>query len=227
MRNDKKLIIEERKKGKSYNQLSKNFGIPKSTLSYWLKDIKLSNEAKQKINVRVNNTSVKALIRRNKEQSIIAKVNSEIIRQEAKSETVKLINNKLFLLGISLYWAEGYKKGAYGSKWKCVDFANSDSEMLKIMMKFFREICKVEDQNFKIQLIAHKNVNFKKSIKYWSKVLAVPNQQFFKTNTSMNLNSKGLRKNTLKHGTVHIRVYNTKLFYKIVGWIEGLKLVYK
>jgi len=28
----------------------------------------------------------------------------------------------------------------------------------------------------------------------------------------------------LTHGTVHIRINNVKLFFRIIGWIDGLKL---
>ncbi|MFA5360480.1 MAG: hypothetical protein WC320_00675 [Candidatus Paceibacterota bacterium] len=42
MRKDKDLAIELRKKGKSYNQISKEIEISKGTLSYWFSNTKWS-----------------------------------------------------------------------------------------------------------------------------------------------------------------------------------------
>jgi len=222
MRKDKQKAIALRKKGNSYAQINKILGVPKSTLSYWLKDTKLSESAKKKVSNRVYEKSIKALIRRNIKQTQVAQEKAEKIQKQSKVEVLKLKSNRLFIIGVCLYWAEGYKKGAYGSKWKGVDFANSDPEMINIMMTFFRKICKVKEDKFKIQIIAHKNVNFHKAIQYWSKVTSISKNQFFKT--SYSINSKSKRKNnTLPHGTIHIRINNVELFHKIIGWIEGIK----
>ncbi len=225
MRNDKKAVIKLRKKGYSYKQISNKFKIPKSTLSYWLRNIQLSNHAKNKIKERVNKTSVEALIKRNKQQTAIAQQRANKIRNSAVKESRKLVGQQLFLIGVALYWAEGYKKGAYGSKWKSVDFANSDSEMIRIMMRFFREICEVRDQKIKLQVIAHKNIKKKKAISFWMNITGIPEQQFFKISkpTNDNSNTQKRKGNTLPYGTVHIRINDVKLFFRIIGWIEGLK----
>jgi Homeodomain-like domain len=225
MRKDKNQAIKLRLEGKSYSQVSKALNIPKSTLSYWLKDLKLSKRAQLLIEQRVNETSIKALIKRNKNQTYLAKKRSEEIKKKAIREAGKLKDNKLFLIGVALYWAEGYKKGAFGSKWKGVDFANSDPEMIKLMISFFKSICKVENEKIKIQIIAHSNVDINKAIKYWSRVTKIPKRQFNKTyQQSTSKKSKNPRKNkTLIYGTVHIRINNVKLFFRIIGWIEGFK----
>ena len=57
MRKDKNLAIKLRKQGYSYNQINDKLGISKSTLSYWLRDIKISSQAQNKINSRVYNKS--------------------------------------------------------------------------------------------------------------------------------------------------------------------------
>jgi len=216
--------IDLRKQGFSYNEISGKLKIPKSTLSLWLSNIELSQKAKDRISARVNKGSIAGLLKRNKNQTILAQKRADEIRRLAKIETLGLLRNRLFLTGISLYWAEGYKKGAYGSKWKAVDFANSDPDLVRIMMKFFRKICKVENSKIKIQLIAHKNVDIKKAIRFWSNLTKIPESQFIKTCCAVSIYSKGKRnKNSLTQGTVHIRINDVKLFFRIIGWIDGLK----
>lgn len=225
MRKEKTQSIKLREQGFSYNEINRKLGISKSTLSLWLSKIELSQKAKDRISNKVYAGSAAGLIKRNKNQTVLAKKRSEEIREKAKNEVPNLINKKLFLLGVSLYWAEGYKKGANGSKWKAVDFANSDPEMIKIMMKFFRNICKVDNTKIKIQLIAHRNVDIEKAVVYWSKLTAVTKNQFIKTYSSPTRPSKNKRKaNSLTYGTVHIRINDVKLFFRIIGWIDGLKI---
>ena len=52
MRHDKQVAINLRKTGQSYLQISQALEVPKSTLSYWLKNIKISKQAQEKISKR-------------------------------------------------------------------------------------------------------------------------------------------------------------------------------
>jgi hypothetical protein len=224
MRHDKKIAINLRKTGQSYLQISQALDVPKSTLSYWLKNIKISNRAQEKISKRAYFKSVEALIKRNKNQTVVADLKAQAILKESTAEAKRLVNDKLFVAGVSLYWAEGYKKGAYGSKYKSVDFTNSDPEMIKIMMKFFRKFCKINEDKFKLLLMAHPNINIDKTISFWSDITKLPRSQFTKTQTAISKSSKFKRPiNSLLHGTIHIRVYDVVMFYKVIGWINGLK----
>lgn len=224
MRHDKKIAINLRKTGQSYLQISQALQVPKSTLSYWLKNIKISERAQEKISKRAYFKSVEALIKRNKNQTVVADLKAQIILKESAAEVKKLVNDKLFVAGVSLYWAEGYKKGAYGSKYKSVDFTNSDPEMIKIMMKFFRKFCKINKNKFKLLLMVHPNINVDKTISFWSNITKLPRSQFTKTQTAISKSSKFIRPiNSLQHGTIHIRIYDVAIFYKIIGWVNGLK----
>jgi len=226
---DKEKAINLRIQGLSYGQIQAILAIPKSTLSCWLKDIELSETAKHKILARVHNTSVAALIRRNKLQTTLAQDRSNLIRVLAKKEFRVLLKNKtkrnLFLTGVSLYWAEGYKQGAYGGKNKNIDFTNSDPKMVKLMLNFFTEICSVDKSKIKIQLMAHKNLNHNQAINFWSKLLKLPKNNFNKV-YSLPIRPSS-RPNRLAHGTVHLRFSDVKVFFRIIGWLDGLQEYFK
>ena len=223
MRDDKNKALVLRKQGESYSQINKTLGVPKSTLSLWLKDVELTDEARQKIIKRGSRISTKILIQRNKYQTVLAEERATRIRNTAKQEASSRMQEPLFISGVSLYWAEGYKRGASGSKWKCVDFTNTDPEMVRVMMDFFRKICFVDESQFKAQLIAHPNIDLQGAVEYWSLITGIPQVQFIKTCTSISVRSGQKKINNLTYGTVHIRVYDVKLFFKIIGWIDGLK----
>ena len=213
MKQKKKLAIQLRKDGNSYSQITKEIGVVKSTLSYWLKDIEISEKAKKKISERSYERSTLKLIQRNKRQTILAKERVEEIKLIGENEFKIFAKDDLFIIGVSLYWAEGYKKGAYGSKWKVVDFVNSDEEMIILMMKFFRKYFKEYEEKFKIQIIVHPNVNIDKAVIRWSEVTGLTKDKFIKTCAKLNKSSKGIRnKKSLPFGTAHIRIYNVKCF---------------
>lgn len=224
MRKDRLFAIKLRKQGNSYSQINKLLKIPKSTLSYWFNDLKISERAQSKISSRAHKLSIEGLIRRNKNQTILAREQAEKIRRLAHMESYKFLKDPLFLTGLSLYWAEGYKKGADGSKWKSIDFANSDPEMIKVIMKFFRRFLGINDSRIKIQLMAHRNVDIDKAVRFWSNLTQIPKEQFIKTSVAISKSSKNRRNpKSLTHGTVHIRINDVKLFFRIIGWIDGLK----
>ena len=66
MRNDKHLAIKMRERGKSYNKISKELSIPKSTLSGWLADADWSKEIKMELTRKVNYVARKRLLLINK-----------------------------------------------------------------------------------------------------------------------------------------------------------------
>jgi len=223
MRSDKKKAIKLRLSGKSYNQIREILNIPKSTLSTWLKDIKLSKQAQFKIESRVNKLSIYKLIKRNKEQTIIAKANHQKIRVEAIIEANELLREPLFITGTSLYWAEGYKKGWEKSKWKSIDFANSDPEMIKIMLLFFNKYLKIEKKDIKIQIMGYERDDIEKYKSFWHNLTSVPKENFFRPHLTLSKSSKKKVTTKLKYGTIHLRINNVNAFFRLSGWIDALK----
>lgn len=136
------------------------------------------------------------------------------IQENAKSE-IKLFTAREFkLTGLMLYWSEGAKS-------KFVDFANSDPEVISLMIKWFRNICGVKDSRFRVQLHLHNGQDEKKMKQFWSSVTKLPLKQFHKSYVKPE--GTGHRKNRLYYGTVKIRICDKNLLHKILGWIEGVK----
>ena len=224
MRKEKAEAIILRRKGLSYSQIAKRLNLSKSTLSFWLKGIVLSSKLQQKINKRANQESREALIRRNKMQTELAAIRAQEIKRAAENEAKKLIKQPLFIMGVSLYWAEGYKMGDNGSKWKSFDLANSDPEIIKLMIRFIKKYLPEGYPKIVIQIIGHDNIDIKKAVSYWSQLTGVSKNRFIKTTIYNNTSSKGIRnKKRLPYGTIHLRINDVKIFFRIIGWINEIK----
>ena len=114
-----------------------------------------------------------------------------------------------------MYWAEGDKN------WReKVKFTNSDETMIILIMRWFREICNVPEEKFRISLHIH-DLHFNFNVKnYWAKITKVPKGQFHKTYVKKSALRQ--RRNVLYNGTCAITVNNKDLFRRIMGWKLGL-----
>ena len=211
---EKEKARKLRKQGKSINQIVAEAGLSKASVSEWVRDIVLTKSQKEKISKR--GRSIESIEKRRISRLKNEQNKRQIIINKAKKDIIKISLKELKLIGIMLYWGEGGKTG------RVVRLANSDPEIIKIMMRLFREICNVPENKFNghIHTFAHANIN--KTEKYWSKITRIPKKQFYKT--YIKPSSASLQKrNTLPFGTFDIYVCDTKLFLTIIGWIEKIK----
>lgn len=228
MRKDKGEAIKLRLKGFSYSEINKKLDIPKSTLSLWLRDLEISDNARSRIRNRHKKKSLEGLIKRNKQQTSKAKDRAKKIRINAKSKIGKLTKRDLMMLGLSLYWGEGYKrpivKDGKEKTYHPVSLSNSDPEIIKIFIKFLIEIYNVPKEKIKLSVRLYKHMNEKKIINFWLTITDLPKENLYKTGYKISRSSKGNRPfNRLPYGTVQVRVNSTEIYHKIMGMIEGLK----
>ncbi len=125
---------------------------------------------------------------------------------------------RLKLLGITLYWAEGYKT----EKSSGIDFANSDAAMQALFLRFLREVCQIDETRITVLLYSHNLKNVPAQIRYWSRQLNVPQENFSKPYIAKSVS--GLeKKSKMPYGLVHLRYADKKLLWQILDWIEELK----
>ncbi len=215
-----KLIEKEkarslRKKGYSINQIVKEMGFSKASVSIWVRDIRLTKAQRKKLSER--GRSVESIERRRASRLVNENRKRREVIDKAKEDFTKISLRELKLIGIVLYLGEGAKtlRGK-------VAIANSDPLVIKIMARFLREICKVPESKFRGQVHTFTHANIGKTEKYWSKITGIPRKQFYKTYIKPSSASLQKRK-TLPFGTFDLSVNDTKLLLTILGWIEKIK----
>lgn len=211
----KKISIARylRQTGKSLTEISDGLHIAKSTAHLWCLDIQLSQNQKTIIRNRNQGYKLGALANKEKRQKEVF-----LIKQKSAKEIERFNKNDLKRLkdiGAMLYWAEGTKKNV-------VDITNSDPEIIKIAMLWFRKICCVADDKFRASIFYHSGQNEDEMKKYWSEISGIPLNQF--TKSMFKEEGTGHRRNILYNGTFKIRVNNKNLLYRILTWIEQLHI---
>ena len=227
MRKEKEQAMALRLQGYSYNEINEKLGIPKATLSGWFTGIVLSPAAQNRIKKRVQAKSIAGLIKRNKLQTHLARKKSSEIRIAARGRIKKLSPYELLLVGTALYWAEGYKKpmvrNGQERTYHAISFTNADPVMVKIFIKFLKNILNIPNDKIQASLRIFKHINEKEALNYWQKITGLNANNFKKTYYGISKSSQGKRPfNRLPYGTIQIRIGDTNNFHKIMGFINGL-----
>ncbi|MBI4009287.1 helix-turn-helix domain-containing protein, partial [Candidatus Roizmanbacteria bacterium] len=165
-----------RREGKSIKEIAKKLHVSPGSISVWCRDIELSKNqilTLQKRMLDINYGNRSKYLKRIKEET-----NKKIIHlnSEGVKEINKLSKREIFLVGVALYWAEGFKKDHQ------VGFATSDSKMAKFFIHWLELSFKITHKDLILRVTA--NISYKNKIKnlekYWSEKLNIPLQQFSK-----------------------------------------------
>jgi hypothetical protein len=211
---EKEKARKLRKQGKSINQIVAEAGFSKASVSEWVRDIVLTKAQKNKISMR--GRSIESIEKRRINRLANEQNKRQIIINTAKKDFTNISSEQLKLIGIILYLGEG------GKTQRTTRLTNSDPEIIRIMMRFFRETCNVPENKFSGHIHTFTHTDIRKTEEYWSKVTGIPVNQFYKTYTKPS--SASLQKrDTLPFGTFDIYVNDVKIFLTITGWIERIK----
>lgn len=212
---EKKQALELRLNGKSIKEIAKLLGVAKSSVSLWVRNVELTEYQKKYLKEK---GLLKEKIERSRNTRLLnEKIKRDLIINPAIESVPEIDDEKLWLIGVMLYWGEGSKTR------RAVRFANSDPDLIKMMMLFFRYICEVPESKFRGYIHIHEHLNYRAAELYWSKITDIPLSQFLKTYRKPNKSSQN-KKDTLPYGTLDVYVYDAQLFYKIVGWSRGISI---
>jgi hypothetical protein len=203
-----------RKKGMSMNEIVKMTGYSKASVSDWTKDIILTKRQKERLSLK--GRSMESVERRRKSRLFNESKKRQVTTDKAKGDFSNLSQRDLKIIGSMIYWGEGGK-----TKRNMARISNSDPVIVKVIMRYFREVCGVPNSKFRASVHTFAHANVKKTLIYWSRVSGIPTEHFFKTYIKQS-NASLYKRKTLPFGTLDIYVCDTKVFLTIMGWIEKI-----
>ena len=201
-----------RRRGKSYRYISAKLLISKGTLSEWFKKFKWSENIKTRLSEEARKKTLKRIpqfVANNQKRWHDWR---ESYRLEAIKEFGRIKNNKLFIAGTMLYWAEGDN----GERSSLVRLTNTDPRMVRTFIDFTIKFCKVRQESIRIGLILYPDLNEAICKNFWSKRVRVSLEQFYKTQII-----KGRHPTKrLENGICSVIVGGRGLKEKIKTWID-------
>lgn len=205
-----------RDSGYSYNMINAKLQVAKSTLSNWFKDRPFTPN--KKVVARIKYGPIRSGA--NKHNRKVEEIRK--LLKEGAGEVGKVSRRDLWLLGLGLYIGEGAKTN------ESVRIINSNPDVIKLSMKWFREICGLSDENITVMMHLYPDNDIEECLRFWRKVTSLSRASFRKTQIDRRGNKSILRKNKLPYGTVHLTVVGAgdpekgvRLFRRINGWMSG------
>jgi len=208
---EKARFLRERK-GLSYNEIKKDLGVSKSTVSLWCRDIQLSEKQNERLRYnRLNSPKLGALANRIKREKEI-----EIIRNKARKEINKMNLDAFKIAGTILYWAEGAKTQSTG-------LSNSDPKIIEFIVCWFKKFFNIKPHQITAHLHIYYGNDDLRIKKFWSKTTGIPLRNFGKS--FIKPKGTGHRTNILPNGVIKIRIKGKgteNLRHRIITWSEKI-----
>ncbi len=206
----KPQAIQLRQKGISLREVEKMLKIPRSTLSGWFRNIKLTKKQQEKIKsnwlknlgkarkqaVKWHNKQKEArlMIAKNKAKEVLSKLN--------------LKDNSIIELGLSmLYLGEGSKDGR-------TLLGNSNPLILKFFISALKKIYELDITKIKCELHLRADQNPAEMRKFWSEELSIPVSSF--TSVSLDKRTTGRPTYDTYHGVCIVRCGNIAIQRRLV-----------
>lgn len=207
----KKEAIDLRKRGNTYGMIIKkiNVKIPKSTLSYWFKKIKLSKKAIKKMDSSIYQNMKKARIiaintKKEKRIAYLEKIKNKVIhlnKIQKNRDVAKIIL-------ATLYLGEGSKNRS------SIMFGNSDPKIIRLFLKLLRLCYSIDESKFRCTLQCRADHNITELEKFWQKVTNIPSDKFYKARIDPRTIGKKSKKLDYK-GVCRIDYFSADIFNEI------------
>lgn len=210
-----------RKHGESIGIIARKLQVSKSTVSYWCRGIVLNDAQIDALAHHQKTAGAAALFRaaekKRQERQVDISTQSKVGGQDVGS----LNRRDLFMLGLGLYWGEGYKHGNDE-----LGFTNSDPDMVLVYLQWLKNVYGVQKQRvtLRVSINALHRHREKSIVSYWSRVTGIPQKQFTKTSFISTAAQKHYANPNKHYGTLRIKVRGgTQLRRRILGSIAAVK----
>lgn len=209
----KNRVINLRKTGNTYSEICKILkrNIPKSTISYWCKNILLSksqrNRIEQVVKTNINKgRAIALIINKRKRIKYLQSIKQRI------SHLPKMMKNRdVAKIALAmLYLGEGSKK-TKGS----VVFGNSDPRIINVFMRLLRYCYNIHKSKFRCTVQCRADQDIHKLERFWSKITRIPPSQFYKTRVDPRTIGKPSNKLDYK-GVCKIDYFSADLFNELM-----------
>ena len=208
-----RALYLRRKKGYSYSEIMAEVPVAKSTLSLWLRGLKIKKKHQARLQQKQverwrRNFNLGEWNRKKRQDEILT------IREQATAQISPLTDRELFVAGVMLYWAEGAKGNG-------LSISNADPVFIEFIMHWFRKSLHISEDRFVASLHYHEGQNEQKMRIFWSELTGIPLDSFRKGFCKPP--GTGHRTHHLQWGVIRITVRKgSDLFHQIMGWKNGL-----
>lgn len=199
----KEKALRMRKSGESIAVIASSLEIPKATVSYWCRDVMLSVQQMRILQEKSKRAGVLASLRLSERARLRRLSAMRTYTAKGAHDVGALSRRDLFMVGLGLYWGEGYKKGSQE-----FGFSNSDPTMVRTYIAWLESVFGIDKKDL-ILRVSINNIHAKREthvLCFWERLLGVPRIQFTKTSFIKSQSRKVFKNSTKHYGTLRIKV---------------------
>jgi hypothetical protein len=195
--------------------------VAKSTLSLWLRGEKMAEPQKQRYTEKKRLAALRGGQKRKQDRIDI----TETIFEKCRSDISAISVRELWLIGISLYWAEGSKQKEHNVG-AGVCFSNTDLRMLQVFIAWLERCVETPSAALSFDLFLHETARKKlpEVEKYWRNGLNIKEGQRFSVywkRTPIKTNRRNV--GDLYYGCLRVRVRSSSLLNRaLAGWARAI-----
>ena len=148
---------------------------------------------------------------------------TELLRVAGKEEIGELTRRDLWMVGLGIWLGEGSKTTEQ------IRLTNSDPEIIKLWLRWLREICELDDNNIVVHMHLYHDLDEYVCQAYWQRITKLPVSSFRKTQYDTRVVKNTLKRGGLPYGTLHILVVSNgdknrgvRLYRIMKGWVSGI-----
>jgi hypothetical protein len=212
------LAVRLRRQGRSYREIQAVLGVSKSSLSFWLRDVPLTEEHR----IALAEKRQTAIRRRAAAVRAASRARDRELANEAAAQIGSLSEQELFVSGVVAYWAEGAKTKPWGKRER-VELINSDPAMVRLFLRWL-DLVGISKDDLTYRIAIHESADTDAALRFWSDVVQAPPDRFLRT-TLKRHNPRTVRKNVGHgyHGCLVVSVRRSAdLNSRIRGWFDGI-----
>lgn len=183
----------------SYSQIRKRLGIPKSTLSYWLRGFPLTE--KRILELRRQGWKKGEAARERFRNTMERKQELECreVYKKYQKRLSKISEDAFFVAGLMLYLGEGDK-----SHYAQISLSNTDPKIIKFFIKWMIDFLGIAKEDMRVQLHLYENMDIENEKRFWKNELGFSEIQFYKSEVRKLQKSSFSYKESYRHGTCQI-----------------------
>ena len=192
----------------------KEVPVPKGTLSGWLRHITLTNEQNERLYKNIQEKQGLARAKAAASNSKRREDREVLIKAKAQQSYLANSIERDFLIGLTLYWAEGTKRDVTWS------FINSDPFMVHFMYKWMVKYLEVPKERIRVRLFIHEPYKQEHLETFWANLLDIDELSMQKTIYKPTPHT--VKKNLSYKGCVRIYVTGIEHLKTVVYWKDAL-----
>jgi hypothetical protein len=213
---EREQAVELRKKGKSLKEIVREINVAKSSVSNWVRHIKLTGHQQTILDARKREVGQQTCNANSKRLQLAGLQSRKEFQKQGRLDASQ--EDIGHMQTCMLYWAEG------GKDRHAVRIGNTDPHLLKVVVRCLKKFFDISDDRFHLCIRAYKDngIHGDKIIQFWTRALGLsPDVASVTVRFDGDKRPRsGKRKKKHPYGVCEIGVYSTEIVQRIYGAIQ-------